>query len=323
MPQFLKSLRLKSLLVLALISMPVFAQACFNLTQPPTPIFTKQGSTIFATYTVTGNVVNLAVKDACRLFDAEAGDEGVVNSFGYTYNSVNFSFTNGKSLSINCTPNIAADRRLVFTQITVGTCSVSFKMVYPLTGSYTGNNPSTDFIFAPRISFRTPSTFSSSTAFTKPIPIPSEPARTCSLTHPSIVTMADRQPSDFPSNASTSSAGSFSVTLSCPATTSARSGTPSLIFSVPTTFVAFTCSATNQADPAVASPVLAVIARSSDNTVVCGTSAIASSVQNFASFSGAGAYTSTLDFKTFYISPKANPGPGVFTASITLQVQYP
>ena len=322
MPQFLKSLRLKSLLVLALISMPVFVQACFTLTQPPTPIFTKQGSTIFATYTVTGNVVNLAVKDACRLFDAVAGDDGVVNSLGYTYNSVNFSFTNGKSQLTNCTPNIGADRRLVFTQITVGTCSVSFKMVYPLTGSYTGNNPSTDFIFAPRISFRTPSTFSSSTAFTKPIPIPSEPARTCSLTHPSIVTMADRQPSDFPSNASTSSAGSFSVTLSCPATTSARSGTPSLIFSYPTTFVAFNCSATNQADPAVASPVLALITRL-DNRLVCGTSAISSSVQNFASFDGTGGYTSTLDFKTFYISPKANPGPGVFTASITLQVQYP
>jgi hypothetical protein len=323
MTRFLKLLRLKNLLVLALalISTPVFA--CFFLPQqPPQPVFSKQGSTTLATYTVTGNVGNIIGTTQCTVTDVSTINIPVVTAFGYTYKSADFFVTNVKSLSSNCTASIV-NRRAAFTRPTIATvCSVSFNMVYPLTGSYNGSNPSSDFIYRPKIFFSF-GTAGGTLEVTNPIPIPSEPARTCSLTQPGIVTMADRKPSDFPNVASVSRAGSFSVTLSCPPTTSARSGTPSLIFSYPTTFVAFTCSATNQADPAFASPVLAVITRLSDNTLVCGTSANSSSVQNFASFNGTGAYTSTLDFNTSYISQKANPGPGVFTASITLQVQYP
>jgi type 1 fimbria pilin len=69
--------------------------------------------------------------------------------------------------------------------------------------------------------------------------------------------------------------------------------------------------------------VLGVISRLDNDTLVCGTSDQSSSVQNFASFNGNGPYTSTLNFKTSYLSPTANPAPGPFTASVTLQVQYP
>ena len=322
MPYFLKFLRLIFLLVLAWASTPVLAIDCFNLTQPSKPVFSKQGSTNFATYTVTGSVINLANGENCNLLITTISGS---LTFGYTFPIKDTKFTNVSSNLATCTPSESNFRTLVFTQKAVGVCAVAFNMVFPFTGSYDGSNPLTDIIFKPILASRASRPVSNTVfeTITNRITVPPEPARTCSLTQPGIVTMADRKPSDFPNVASLSLAGSFSVTLGCPPTTSARSGTPSLIFSYPTTFVAFTCSATNQADPAVASPVLAVISRLSDNTLVCGTSAVSSSVQNFASFNGTGAYTSTLDFKTFYISQKANPGPGVFTASITLQVQYP
>jgi len=135
--------------------------------------------------------------------------------------------------------------------------------------------------------------------------------------------MANKKPSDFPSSPSVIEAGGFSVTLNCPATTSARSGTPRLILSYPSALLSGLCLATNQANPAVASPVLVQIKRT-NNAVVCGDSAIAQgSEQNFASFSGTGAYTSTLDFNTLCFSQTANPAPGTLNTSVTLQVQYP
>ena len=318
--------------MLVWVSTPVFAQACFILDQPPKPIFSKQGSTTIATYTVTGNVINGGgVTGTCDITDFLAGN-GVdpTDPFvGYTYVWSKFEMTNVKALSSNCTGSIRNDiRTALYTLPKFGeTCRVSFNMVYPFTGSYTGNDPLNDKILTPRICFKIfprPCVDSTTTTqFTNPITIPSEPARTCKLIHPDVVKMVSSKPSDYTSPAIVLMAGSFSVTLSCQQTTSARSGTPRLKFIYPSALLSGLCLATNQADPAVASPVLVQIKRT-NNAVVCGDSAIAQgSEQNFATFSGTGAYNSTLDFKTLYFSQTANPAPGPFTASVTLQVSYP
>ena len=278
---------------------------------------------------MTANVNNLAVNQLCQIFDEASRFGSNLVAFGYTYIVRNFSFANGKSLSSNCALSIDNSNaaHLTVTQKTFGTCSVSFDMVYPLTGSYTGTNPSSDIIYQPLITsffFAGNFFFVDQTVVTNPITIPSEPARTCSLIHPNVVKMVNTKPSDFPSFSSLVEAGSFSVTLSCPPTTSARSGTPRLIFSYPSASLLNVCVATNQADPAVASPVTVVITRRINNNIICGDSAIGPSPdQNFASFNGSGAYTSTLDYKTLYFSQAANPAPGPFTTSVTLQVSYP
>ncbi len=96
MTGFLKLLRLKNLLVLALalISTPVFA--CFSLPQqPPQPVFSKQGSTTLATYTVTGNVGNIIGTAQCSVTDVSTINIPVVTAFGYTYKSADFFVTNG------------------------------------------------------------------------------------------------------------------------------------------------------------------------------------------------------------------------------------
>ena len=278
---------------------------------------------------MTANVNNLAVNQLCQIFDEKSRIGSNLVAFGYTYIVSNFSFANGKSLSSSCSLSIVNSNiaRLTVKQNTSGTCSASFDMVYPLTGSYTGTNPSSDIIYQPVITsffFTAIGFFVDKTVVTNPITIPSEPTRTCSLIHPNVVKMVNTKPSDFPSFSSLVEAGSFSVTLSCPPTTSARSGTPRLIFSYPSASLLNVCVATNQADPAVASPVTVVITRRINNNIICGDSAIdLSPDQNFASFNGSGAYISTLDYKTLYFSQTANPAPGLFTTSVTLQVSYP
>jgi type 1 fimbria pilin len=324
----LKLLRLIFLLVLAWVSMPVLALDCINLSEPSKPVFSKQGNTTLATYKVTGTTTgSFPGRTTCKIEEVSLkGFDYALSVFGYTYNKYTFSFKNIKIGSTNCTLN-SQTNNLILAIDMLGACNVSFEMVYPISGSYSGSNPLTDIIFRPEldifgVSF--PSQLPTRLVFGNPVTIPSEPARTCSLIHPDVVTMVSSKPSDFPSFSSLVEAGSFSVTLSCPPTTSARSGTPRLIFSYPSASLLNVCVATNQADPAVASPVTVVITRRINNNIICGDSAIGPSPdQNFASFNGSGAYTSTLDYKTLYFSQAANPAPGPFTASVTLQVSYP
>ena len=103
---------------------------------------------------MTANVNNLAVNQLCRIMDDASRSGSNLVAFGYTYIVSNFSFANGKSLSSSCSLSIDNSNAASLTVIqkTFGTCSVSFDMVFPLTGSYTGTNPSRDIIYQPLIS---------------------------------------------------------------------------------------------------------------------------------------------------------------------------
>jgi hypothetical protein len=335
MTKFLKLLRWAPLSVLALISMPAFAQvlvqSCFALTQTSKPTFTKQGSTIFATFEVKGNLDGMSTGEECKLFDAKAESAQDVTALGYTYKSENFKFTNPVQQS-NCIPSISlSTRRLLYKQTGSGTCIVSFNMVYPLTGSYTGSSPSSDIIHTPSIFARkvinnSDAATGFSTTLTHSITIPPEPARTCKLTHPGNVKLTNKKPSDFSVDFQEHWAGSFSVILSCPVTAAARTGTPSLIFSYPSAYwpASSVCVATNQAPASVASPVVVVI-KGLNNSKVCGDKAFgAGTVQAFADFANTHAqYTSALNFTTWIASETKNPAAGIFSTSVTLQVSYP
>ena len=333
MTKFLKLWRLAPLCMLLLMSMPVFAQSnCFAFTQPPKPTYSKQGGTIFVTYKLVG-IVQLSTNTQCKLFDEKAQLGENVSAFGYTYSSQNFKFNIPKvSSAASCNPTIDEYRRLVFTFTTNSRCLISlssgFEMVYPLTGSYTGSNPVTDIIYIPRIISRTVSNGVEGAAFTNAsfingIAIPPEPARTCSLTHPSYVRLDKTDPSVFTAPNQTYLAGGFSVTLGCAATTSARTGTPSLKFAYPSSNSLGFCAATNQAASNVSSPVVVQI-KGPNGAAVCGDSAIGTgTVHNFAAFSNANAYASTLNFTLFIASQNANPGPGIFNTAVTLEVNYP
>jgi len=199
-------------------------------------------------------------------------------------------------------------------------------MDLPFTGSYIGINPSTDIVYKPDLMSSLSNNFSSVVdnkfPTTAAIPIPSEPARTCSLTHPGTVTMAKTKPSDFFTALVFQKVGEFSVTLNCPSTTTARSGFPFLLLSYPSVIAGGLCVASNQADPTVASPVLVHIKKSS-NEIVCGSEITPGNSQPFDRFTNALEYSSTLSFVLSMTSLQANPNPGVFTTSVTLQVQYP
>ena len=331
MTKFLKLWRLAALYMLLLMSMPVFAQACYNLSQPTKPSYSKQGGTIFVTYSMQGFFTLNRSVTGCKLFDERADVGADVSAFGYTYSSANFQFTN----IINFSPSLCnltiVDRRLVATAKSSlgGICSLRFNIVYPLTGSYTGSNPSGDIIYTPRLTYRTviggvdAVTVNTTPDFTNGIAIPPEPARTCSLTHPSYVRLDKTDPSVFTAPNQTYLAGGFSVTLGCAATTSARTGTPSLKFAYPSSNSLGFCAATNQAASNVSSPVVVQI-KGPNGAAVCGDSAIGTgTVHNFAAFSNANAYASTLNFDLFIASQNANPGPGIFNTAVTLEVNYP
>jgi len=322
----------KWVLVLLWALLPMIAQACFIMTQPAKPTISKQGSSYVATYKIVGIFGRSSVGDTCAIEEISSKNKSIFSNVGYTFIGENWSVKNAKSDNVVCGVEVKttgqSSQLVIKQQIdSLFVCTINFDINIPFTGTYSGTNPISDIFYTPTLVFTFTSPFSSSSEsfpFTSGIPIPSEPARTCSLTHPGTVTMAKTKPSDFFAALLLQPVGNFSVTLNCPSTTSARSGTPNLLLSYPSVKATNgLCFATNQANPAVASPVLVQIKRA-DNSIVCGDSAVGQgSVQNFATFTNAAAYSSTLSFVLNITSLNANPAPGVFTTSVTLQVQYP
>jgi len=326
-------LKMKWVLVLLWALVPVYAigQSCFTLNTPAKPTISKRGTTYIATYDVSGslNITAMGSNNSCFITETRSLDPPI-SRLGFTYDGKQSSINN---INRGTCPFTTTYNSATALQINLpsdrNTCTFSFKMDLPFTGSYTGTNPSTDTFYKPSLLASLQSNFGSNARdnnfpSTAAIPIPSEPATTCSLTHPGIVTMAKTKPSDFFAALVLQKVGDFSVTLNCPSTTSARSGIPRLQLTYPSVKATNgLCFANNQADPAVASPVLVQIKRAG-NAIVCGDSAVGQgSVQDFATFTNAAAYSSTLGFELWITSLSKNPAPGVFTTSVTLQVQYP
>jgi hypothetical protein len=134
------------MLVLACMSTPVLARGCFSAKIPP-PAFSKEGSTTLATYTVTGSINGLTIGQNCVL-DLRPW-VGSSSNFGYQFMFNSFKYTDISSDLATCTSNITVNGFLAFTQNAVGACAISFKAVYPFTGSYNGNKPLTDIILEP------------------------------------------------------------------------------------------------------------------------------------------------------------------------------
>ena len=326
----INKLKMKWVLVLLWALVPIYANACFIMGNTSRPTISKQGSTYIATYKITGGFGPQLANETCAIDEIQSNDGRTFTNLGYTYIGRNWSVKNIKSDSAVCAlqvKTIGSSKQLVITYVFPALlfCNITFDIDIPFTGTYTGTNPTGDIFYTPSLVFTFNSRTVSEFRFTSGsgIPIPSEPARTCKLTHPGIVTMKKTNPSVFSSSSIVVFAGNFSVTLNCDATTSARSGIPRLILTYPSAIQGGLCVATNQADPAVASPVSVQIKRT-NNSIVCGDSAIGlGSVQDFATFTNAAAYSSTLDFNTLYIAKTSNPAPGIFTTSVTLQVSYP
>ena len=331
-------MRLIFLLVLAWVSTPVFAATfanCFTLTQPPKPVFSKRGSETYATYTVTGVVRGLATfgkGSGCQLKGIPKGGGTVIDTtvFGYIP-IIPFTFTNVSSTGPgNCTHSLRFGDTVWYVEPTVAVqkCVVTFNLFVKFIGSYDGSNPLTDILLNPALTSQntTPGGLIGdlfTAIFDNPIPVPPEPARTCSLTHPSVVIMPNTSQEIFGTRPAVFlSATIFSVTLSCQETTTARSGTPKLIFSFPSELNTL-CGPTNQAALAVASSVKVVIRSSQTGSFVCGDSAINQTIESFADFNGTGPYTSTLNYSVGFENDKTQPTPGLFSASLVLEVQYP